>query len=274
MSYMREEITPTSDSYPYVTGMGFRNRSHLIYDEFQKDDAKNITKDGQVVFIKIDFVRSFFLHVMPDIKHKVNIVSHNGALGIDLCYLQYLDNRKVINWYAQNADIKHHKLISIPLGLANKRWAHGDVYLLEGVIQEPAEKKHLVYLNFDVGTNSGKRTVVHNVFSDKEYVYKAPRKSFEEYLRDLKASKFSLSPQGRGADCHRIWESIAVGTIPIVKDCQNISFYSDMPILVIKDWEDVSEEFLQDEYEKIATGERNSSKLFMDYWIEKIGLTT
>ena len=24
----------TKDSYPYVTGMGFRNKSNMIYDEF------------------------------------------------------------------------------------------------------------------------------------------------------------------------------------------------------------------------------------------------
>ncbi len=122
MASLRHNIHATSDSYPYVTGMGFRNRSHLVFDEFRQDTADNITQDGQIVFIKTDFVPIFFMNVMPKIRNNVKIITHNSALGIDLNYLQFLDNKRVINWYAQNANIRHEKLISIPLGLANKRW--------------------------------------------------------------------------------------------------------------------------------------------------------
>ena len=44
-----------------------------------------------------------------------------------------------------------------------------------------------------------------------------------------------------------------------------------MPILVIDDWNDVSQTFLEKEYENI-TSAWDDSKLFIDYWIEKIGL--
>ena len=271
MALMRHDIPATSDSYPYVTGMGFRNRSHFIFDEFRQDGADNITHDGQVVFIKTDLVPMFFANVMPKVKHSVKIITHNSAIGIDLNHLQFLDNRMVDYWYAQNANIRHEKLISIPLGLANKRWEHGNINDIENVMQSCTEKQHLVYMNFDIKTNSSERLKVHSSFAKKDFVYSAPAKPFVEYLKDLKSSKFSLSPQGMGVDCHRIWESILVGTIPIVKDCQNISFYKDMPILVIDDWNDVSQTFLEKEYENI-TSAWDDSKLFIDYWIEKIGL--
>ena len=271
MSYIREEILPTADSYPYVTGNGFRNRSHLIYDEFRKDGPENITEDGQVVFIKIDLVESFFWHVMSNVKYRVKIITHNGAKGLDLSYLQYLNNKKVINWFAQNANIRHEKLTSIPLGLANKRWAHGNTEIIEDIASSQIERRYLAYMNFDIGTNSDKRSEVHKMFFDKDYVYCAPKKPFVDYLKDLKLNKFCISPQGRGADCHRIWESILMGTIPIVKNCQNISFYRDMPILIINNWEQINQQFLEEQYEnKLNTW--NDSKLFLDYWVEKIGL--
>ena len=271
MATMRHDIVATSDSYPYVTGMGFRNRSHLIFDEFRQDPVDNITEDGQVVFIKTDLVPMFFENVMPKIRHGVKIITHNSAIGIDLNHLQFLDNRGVEYWYAQNANIRHDKLISIPLGLANKRWEHGNIIDIEKVMKTRADKQHLVYMNFDIKTNSSERLKVHSFFTEKDFVYSARTKPFVEYLKDLKSSKFSLSPQGMGVDCHRIWESILVGTIPIVKDCQNISFYKDMPILVIDDWSDVSQTFLEKEYEKIRS-DWNDSKLFLDYWLEEIGL--
>jgi len=264
--------TLTADSYPYVTGMGFRQRAHLIWDEFQKDDPCVINRDGQTAFVKTDLIKDFFLHAIPKMGNQINIITHNSALGINLSHLQYLNNIKVINWYAQNANIAHEKLISIPLGIANRRWPHGNIKQLESVMRESTEKDHLIYMNFDVKTNLGERSKVYDHFRDKEYVHFGSKKPFLEYLKDLKGSRFSLSPQGRGTDCHRIWESILMGTIPIVKECQNISFYREMPITIIKNWEDVSESFLRAEYKKITSRGWDHSKLFLDYWINRVGL--
>ena len=72
-------------------------------------------------------------------------------------------------------------------------------------------------------------------------------------------------------DCLRIWESILVGCVPIVKRCHNISFYGDMPILVVDDWNQISEKYLEKEYDRFAIGER-PEQLYMDYWVGKIGL--
>tara|TARA_R100000008_G_scaffold84500_1_gene72044 strand:- start:3923 stop:4744 length:822 start_codon:yes stop_codon:yes gene_type:complete len=271
MSYIRDGISLTSDSYPYVTGNGFRNRAHMIFDEHQQDDPSKITEDNQVIFIKTDFVSHFFTNVLPEIDYKVKIITHNSALGIDFGYLQFLDNRKVTSWHAQNANILHYKLNSIPLGVANKRWAHGNIDIIEEVSTSDENKENLAYMNFDISTNSNTRSEVHNLFSDQSYVYCAPKKSFGEYLKDLKSSKFCISPQGRGVDCHRIWESILMRTIPIVKDCQNISFYRDMPILIIDDWAQIDEKFLEEEYEN-KINKWDDSKLFMDHWIKEIGL--
>jgi len=268
---LRRGIPPTADSYPYVTGMGFRNRSHLIYDEFRKDTPDSITSDGQVAFIKTDYVSDFFNHVMPSVKYKINIITHNSAKGIEPGYQIYLDNPNVVSWHSQNANFQHPKLKSIPLGLANKRWSHGDTEIVDGVISEEISKEHLLYMNFDPNTNATKRREVSRIFAEKNYVFRAKRKTFQNYLRDLKSSKYSLSPEGRGVDCLRIWESILVGCVPIVKRCHNISFYGDMPILVVDDWNQISEKYLEKEYDRFAIGER-PEQLYMDYWVGKIGL--
>jgi hypothetical protein len=268
MSYLREGVSLTAGSYPYVTGNGFRNRAHMIWDEHQQDSPEKITQEGQVVFIKTDFVEYFFQNVMPHINHRVKIVTHNSALGIDVGYIQFLDNKKVLEWYAQNANVLHFKLNSVPLGIANKRWAHGNTDLLEEVANSKTSRNHLAYLNFDINTNASARSDVHNKFYNKDYVFCASKKPFKQYLEDLRSSKFCISPQGRGVDCHRIWESIVLGTIPIVKKCNNISFYEDMPILIIDDWSSVDEEFLKQQYDIIVA--RSKSKIYMDYWIDKI----
>jgi len=60
MPTIRRDVDATADSYPYVTGMGFRNRCHLVFDEFLREGPGNVTENGQVAFVKIDFIPEFF----------------------------------------------------------------------------------------------------------------------------------------------------------------------------------------------------------------------
>tara|TARA_R100000234_G_scaffold39845_1_gene23809 strand:+ start:4700 stop:5500 length:801 start_codon:yes stop_codon:yes gene_type:complete len=262
----------TQDSYPYLTGMGLRNRCHMVFDEFHKDEADKIKHDGQVIFIKTDLVPMFFTRIMPRINRSVVIITHNSALGIGERYKKYLDDPRVIKWYAQNANFNHPKLCSVPLGIANARWPHGDISEIKKANEAKNKKDHLVYMNFDLKTNITERTKVYDMFKDKDYVLKGERKPFGEYLKDLARCKYTLSPPGAGIDCHRIWESVAVGTVPIVQDCHNISFHKDMPIMIIDDWGKLTEEYLSNKYDNFTSNKYSSRAIMIDYWSKKIGL--
>ena len=262
----------TSDSYPYLTGMGLRARSHMIFDEFQQDSPSKIVKDGQVVFLKTDLIDVFFRNVVHLIKHKFKIITQNSSLGVEKRHALYLNNEKVLVWYAQNANFHHPKLQSVPLGIANARWPHGNIKEIEDVKSQKNPKEYLVYMNFDVKTNPIKRKKILDIFENKDYVLKAQKKPFKEYLTDLSRSKFTISPPGHGIDCHRIWESIAVGTIPIVENCHNISFHTKCPIMIIDDWSVLSKEYLEHKYDFYTSSLYSKSSIFLDYWIEKIGL--
>ena len=51
---LRNDVSQVADSYPYVTGMGFRKRCHMVCDEFGFDPPTHITEDDQFVFVKTD----------------------------------------------------------------------------------------------------------------------------------------------------------------------------------------------------------------------------
>ena len=75
-------------------------------------------------FVKTEYVANFFHYV--DIDHNFNIFTHNSDIPINDEFLKYLNDPRVINWYGQNIDIEHEKLKSVPIGLANPKWAHGN----------------------------------------------------------------------------------------------------------------------------------------------------
>jgi hypothetical protein len=92
---------------------------------------------------------------------------------------------------------------------------------------------------------------------------------FDNYLNNIYNHKYVLSPRGNGIDTHRTWETLYVNSIPIEKRNLNNRFYSDLPILFVDDWSQVTRDLLETEFEKLKD---NNSKdmLTFEYWNDKI----
>lgn len=83
----------------------------------------------------------------------------------------------------------------------------------------------------------------------------------------MSSYKFAISPEGNGIDCHRVWECLYVGCIPVVKK-NNImfEFFKDLPILWVHDFECVTSAFLNEQYNLIKQKNFNTEKITMTYW--------
>ncbi|CAF3730979.1 unnamed protein product, partial [Rotaria socialis] len=66
------------------------------------------------------------------------------------------------------------------------------------------------------------------------------RTPFYQYLDDLGNSRFVLSPPGNGLDCHRTWEALLMGAIPIVLSSTLNSLFSGTPTIIVSTWEQVT----------------------------------
>ena len=56
---------------------------------------------------------------------------------------------------------------------------------------------------------------------------------------------FVLSPFGNGMDCHRTWEALLCGCIPIVKTSVFRELFDELPVLIVDKWEDVTLQLLK-----------------------------
>jgi len=73
-------------------------------------------------------------------------------------------------------------------------------------------------------------------------------------------------------DTYRLWETIYLGSIPVVIDCPLIRELSGLPMLVLKGWSDLSIGMLKEQYEDhFSNKDRfDSSKSNLSYWKERI----
>jgi len=73
------------------------------------------------------------------------------------------------------------------------------------------------------------------------------------YYAQLVRHKFVLSPQGRGIDCCRTWESLYLGAIPVVVESAPMSAFRDLPILFTDDYGELSEEYLERRWREMSS---------------------
>ena len=260
-------------STPYISGDTFRAFADYLYDETCKEPHPEKMKPGSTIFVKNDFLSEFFSKIHPRIRVPYILISHNGADTIPGNLHRYLNDPKLIAWFGHDVEnIKHPKLIPMPNGLANQRWPHGSIPILESCLSKKqyTEKEHLLYLNLKLGTYPQERQYVYNLFKDKDYCYNVDCRPFEEYLHDLAKTKFVLSPRGYGVDCHRTWEAIYMGAVPIVKSSSLDPLFDDLPVLIVKDWTEITEEFLNKKWEELSTKKYKFEKMYIEYWFEKI----
>ena len=77
---------------------------------------------------------------------------------------------------------------------------------------------------------------------------------------------FVISPQGNGLDCHRTWEALCIGSIPIVKTCGLDSLFDDLPVWIVGDWSEVTKENMIKKIEEFRNKTFKYEKLTLAYW--------
>ncbi|MCL4360887.1 hypothetical protein M1446_00855 [Candidatus Dependentiae bacterium] len=259
-------------SYPYISGDTFRTICNFIIDETEIPFDPDKVKQGDIIFICPRLLEPFFKYYHPLIQCRYKILTHNEDMGIAGKFSNYLDDEKIIAWFGQNVEEVHPKLIPIPIGIANLYWPHGDVRVFSNVRSQlnNVTKNKLLYMNFNPSTNLTERSKVYEIFNNKSFCFKSPQKDIFSYLKDCTESKFVLSPRGNGLDCHRTWEIFLMGAYPIVKTSACDKMYEDMPVLIINDWNEVTEDFLNTKYEEMKNKKYNHEKIFADYWFNLI----
>jgi len=85
-----------------------------------------------------------------------------------------------------------------------------------------------------------------------------------QYFRGLANYKFIISPEGNGIDCHRHYEAIAAGCIPIIEENSFMRRkYKNLPVLYTKDYSEINTDYLEKKYEEMLDQKYDFSPMFI-----------
>ena len=243
-----------------------------LYCRYNIDIINDINHlDKPIVYTHMDYINQLF-NVLKNIEKKLILISHNG----DTCTPDMQIPDCIEKWFSQNVTIKNEKLESIPIGIENDVWFPeiGKKNKILDKIEEVKNIKNILYVNHNINTNIKEREEPYVLFNNDWTTLKKYKngENFDEYIDDIYNHKFVLCPNGNGIDTHRLWETLYLKSIPIVKHSINTDFYSDLPICFVNDWKEINEDFLNKEYNRILNNNWNLDKLNFEYWKNKIKL--
>lgn len=260
----------------FISGEAFKSIATFIYKE-ENDNCRcylthpELVQCGDIIFLSRTFLEDFFIKCHPKIKHPYILISHHNDMGITEDLRPYLDDKKLFALFAQNIEMHHPKLIPIPIGLRsfyiNSDFAQEQHEALKKLSVTKHPKTMLLYANFCVTTNHIVRKPIFDYFKTCSFCSLCEiRKPVEGYLFDVASSQFIVSPRGSGIDCYRTWEALYLGSYPVVISSALDPLYEGLPVLIIKDWTDLSKELLEQKFIEFQHTQWNFEKLDFAYW--------
>jgi hypothetical protein len=130
------------------------------------------------------------------------------------------------------------------------------------------DRNILVYTNFSLYDNGSDREDLKQKMEKTRFGFFDSRLSQKEYFNKVLRSKLVISPRGMSPDCHRTWEAISLGAVPVIlRGTLADSITSELPVWVVDSWEEVTGSSDKDLNKKfLDLKERAIDKALIDYW--------
>jgi len=253
--------------------------------------------DGMSIYVCSDLLKYFVLEILPKIKNKFTLVSGDSDLCVPIEILQenefnlLMNNSFLLKWFVQNTRLENEpKIVQLPIGLdyhtisnnPNHHWkTEGEGYLpsfqeekinsIRKTMKPFYKRSPYIYINFSKDNDRFQQRktafeqipknllIINNDFTKRTQNWKI----ITEYT-------FVLSPFGVGMDCHRTWEALCLGAIPIVKAPSFKKMFEDLPVLIVNEWTDITQELLHKTILEFKEKIFNYDKLELSYWVKQI----
>jgi len=287
-----EQLTSLISSRGLLKSCHSHNRKPVSSSPDIDTDLLANHSDGRSIYVCTDALINFATHFLPKIELPFVLVSGDGDTAVSVELLNHpeiadlLDSKLLVSWFAQNLSATHPKLQHLPIGLDyHTMWERPGAWgisAMSAIAQENTlfntlasapsfgDRYMNAYCNWRAVPGWGDREECYAKIDRSVCLFETGAISRSSTWQRQSEFMFVVSPEGLGMDCHRTWEAILLGCVPIVKRNSITTLYADLPVLVVNDWEDVNFKSLNSYAGLMVTKKFNYSTIFRDYWVSKM----
>lgn len=266
---------------------------------------------GDIIWIRAANFQQFYKDVFPKIKAPIVLIICDGdecfpstvTKGMD--FEAFLADKNIIHIFAQNFDYagKSSKISHLPIGIdfhtiAFREGGKGywgqkgspmeqEAFLndLLKTLQPTSKRKKRAYVDFQLNDSlrhaycrthvkpGESRETIFKTIIQTNLIDFGSQMSRGDLWKTKGQYAFSVSPHGNGLDCHRTWEDLILGCIVIVKTSPLDPLYEGLPVVIVKDWDEVNQKNFDLWIEKFGDAFSNPNyreRLKHEYWMKKI----
>lgn len=161
----------------------------------------------------------------------------------------------------------------VPIGLENLWWRGNG--MLGDFVDPPdpnARRDVELVASFRVGTNPAARAPLAEAVAQSRHQPVGFARTPAEFHQLLRRTQFVLSPPGNGADCHRTWEALYLGAVPVLqRGTLPESLTAGLPILVVDRWQEVLDLSPPDAAALFhEVRQRPAHRAYMPHWVGRL----
>lgn len=242
--FQPRDLSCRLDSYPYLSSdtYYFLCDLHITSETSLRNYLKNPDAKFKKMYILGSLVNELIknLDLIKDINLESIVIMESDNLqeASDLEKL-LLVSKKV---FSNNLHGSSKFISPIPLGL--ERQAYRSAGNLKNFKRKTDIDPKLRTINFLIAWNddtNSNRKQVRDVFKNVSRTLNVEKRlSAKSVHKLMRKTLFVPSPAGNGLDCHRTWEALYLGCVPVVlakEFCGDDSW----PVLVVQNWQDLAE---------------------------------
>ena len=277
------------------TDISILSPTNIIYNK-ELNKARTIFLSNQ----KENYITDFISHILPKLNTSVNLIIASSDQTYPNCldkrssrnkinYQALCENKFINKIFVENLDQALPKTYPIPLGINPKICPTDLSYFLqfENINnQKPAKITNFNILRHDSIQWSERHYVKNlcdNFWAEHYIIPDISELTHKDYLKFISQYMFSVCVHGGGLDVNpKIWESLLVGVIPIIRENKpytDIYIDLDLPVVIVEDWRHDTITLKQltvwrDKYYHHFTDPDKRRhmlyKLSIDYWIDYV----
>lgn len=172
------------------------------------------------------------LSILNNIDSSFDIYFGNSdANFLESHFLELSKIKNLRKMYPQNNTIIDPRVITLPIGIANKQWPHGN----QNCFNFEIVKFEGVFLNFDTSTNASRKNCKETLIG--KGIKWIENNNYQDYLRILSKYHFCICVEGNGLDTHRFWECLYLQVVPIcLKNDWTRTMEGKVPMVLLDSW--------------------------------------
>lgn len=280
-----------TDKHSPIPISDFDGLNPTIYENLQPNDVVHVCPQA---------LNNFIFKVLPNIHVPFILLTNNSDWTIPTDVQKEFNililHPLLTHWFSQNCVINHPKITRIPIGLdyhtlmpSRKQtftWSHPEKHpwgiKVDPLVQEQQliqfknsskpfwERQVKAYANFQflMTTRYGKvdRMEAYTTIP-KQLVFYEPLKCTRDICwQNMIQHAFVISPHGNGLDCHRTWEALCLGCIPILKTSELDPLFQDLPVWIVNSWSEITEENMKGKINEFRERTFRYERLELEYW--------